>query len=169
MLHDRHRELAVKKRDIRKRLNRPATVAPFPAADLAERMNAAVLAWWADIFTLYDIDPDDPMRWERVAWHLACDLFPNFEIVGKSSIGSPGSRAEVMKLFYEFQAYRPQSGGSKYKIFLRDHFAECKRCNLTTAESLKGAMLKASRRHKSNRYDEELLARFETMKALGLT
>jgi hypothetical protein len=69
-----------------------------------------------------------------------------------------------MKLFYEFQAYKSQSGGS----FLCDHSAECKRRNLTTAESLKGAMLRARRQHRLDRYGEELLVRFESMKALGL-
>src|ERR1700694_2374246 len=96
--------LARRRLELRKQLNRPAIVPPFPAADLAERKDAAVCAWWSGICDLYDVDPDSPARWERLAWHLACDLFPNFAIVGRSSVGTPGTKNRVMELFYKFQA-----------------------------------------------------------------
>jgi hypothetical protein len=171
MLRDPKAELIARgKRTLRKQLNRPAIVAPFPVEDCSERSDAAVLAWFAKIFELYDIDPASPTRWEQVAWSLAFDLFPNFKIIGKSNIGHPGTAPLVMELFYRFQEYERQRGqaGSKYKNFLRNHAAECAACKLKTEMALKGAMLRARKQHSLDRYNEDLLIRLGAMKALGL-
>ena len=166
MMHGPSKALA--RRTLRQRLNRPVVVNPFPAADLSERRNAAIAAWFAGIFELYDIDPDSPTRWERVAWHLASDLFPNFATIGKSSVGNPGTKNQVRELYYKFQAYRPGKGGSKYKQFMAEHRAACNACNIKTHRSLATAMLHMRAEHVRDRRNTELLVRLETMKALGI-
>jgi hypothetical protein len=159
---------ALARRTLRQRLNRPVVVNPFPATDLSERRNAAIAAWVAQIFELYGIDPASPERWERGFWHLASDLFPNFATIGKSSVGNPGTKDKVRELFYKFQAYRPDKQGSKYKCFLADHRAACRACNIKTADTLKGAMLRMRHERDRDRRNTELLTRIESMKALGL-
>jgi hypothetical protein len=169
MLHDPKRELAARKKSIKKHLNRPVVVNPFPVDDYSERRDAAIVAWFAGIFELYDIDPASPTRWEQAAWFLAFDLFPNFATIGKSNMGNPGTKAEVMKLFYKFQIYEQQPRkGSKYKNFLHDHRAECAACKLHSDRTLKVAMARARRQHGVDRAAEELLIRLGSMKALGI-
>jgi hypothetical protein len=130
MLRDPKR-IAREKRALRKQLNRPVIVAPFPVEDFSERSDTAVLGWFAKIFELYDIDPASPTRWEQAAWSLAFDRFPNFKIIGKSNIGRPGTKADVMELFYKFQNYEPppRSTGSKYKKFLELILPNAQRAN----------------------------------------
>jgi hypothetical protein len=143
-------------------------VPAFPASDLKERMNAAVETWIADIFNLYDVDPDPRIaaRWEHLAWCLACDKFPNFRIVGLPNVGRPGTAARNMRLFDKFQSYENPRKGPKYKNFMRDHPADCRA--FKTAETFKGAMLRARKQHDLDRSSTEKYLRHATMKALGI-
>ena len=172
MLHAPKRELIARgKRLLRKQLNRPVVVSPSPPYDHSERKDAAVLAWWAKIFELYDIDPASPTRWEQAAWFLAVNLFPNFTIIEgkKSKIGRSDTKAEVMELFYKFQDYKPppKPKGSKYKKFLKAYFAECAACKLKSPMALKLALARARKQH-NDRRNQDLLLRHAVMKALGL-
>ncbi len=169
MLHDPNRELEARKKSaLRKHLNRSVIVNPFPIRDYSERRDAAIAAWFGDIFELYDINPISSTRWEQVAWFLASDLFPKFATISKSNMGNPGTKAEVMELFHKFQSYKPRKKGSKYKLFLRDHAAECRACKLKSDRALKVAMARARKQHSLDRNNEDLLVRFEAMRALGL-
>src|ERR1700677_3653974 len=109
------------RRAARRRLNPPVIVSPYPFETISERRDAAIAAWFADLFHLYDLDPNSETRWEQVAWALAFDLFPKFGTVGKSNVGAPGTRAGVLQLFHKFQSYQPRAKGSKYTNFLSDH------------------------------------------------
>jgi hypothetical protein len=164
------RRIARRRRALHKELNQPVVVAPFPIADLAERSDAAVIAWFTKLFELYDVDPVSSTRWEILAMRLALERFPNFELVGVSpKVGNPGTKDDVAKLYRVFRNYEASRGsGSKFKNFLRDHRAACAACKITTPASLKEAMRRARRQYEADRRGEELLIRHEMMKALGI-
>jgi hypothetical protein len=160
--------------ELRRRLNSPAVVNPFPLADYPERKDAAVRQWVADLFELYDIAPTGETAWEQLAWRLAVELFPHFRIVAKSNVGAPDTRDAVTALVHQFEAFQPrlsprQGGkGSKYKQFLDAHSADCAAAKIKTEGALKDAVYRSRKRIQSTRFLEEQLVRFETMKALGL-
>ncbi len=157
------------KEALRLRLNRPAAVGVFPSRDYSERVDKAIIAWWADIFAFYEIDPASPTRWERVAWFLACEAFPKFNIVNYSrAAGAPSTRDKIVRLLDSFDAFQPDGGGSKYKAFLRDRAKDCAACGIEEPGALKGAMLRARRQRALDQQAEAALVRFETMKALGI-
>jgi len=170
MLHDPRKIEDRRKEAMRRELNRPVVVAPFPIADYAARKDAAVLTWFGKLCEVYDIDPKAPSRWEQLAMRLALERFPNFELHSKQpKVGNPGTKNDVMKLFHAFQNYAlPRGSGSKYKKFWNDHQAACKACKIKTAGALKEAMRRARQQHDVDRRNEELLIRHETMKALGI-
>jgi hypothetical protein len=157
------------KEALRLRLNRPAVVGVFPTRDYSERADKAIVEWWADIFAFYEIDPASPTRWERVAWCLACEAFPKFNIVSYSrAAGAPSTRDKIVRLLDTFDAFQPGGGGSKYKAFLRDHAQNCTACGIEEPGALKGAMLRARRQRALDQQAEAAFVRFETMKALGI-
>jgi hypothetical protein len=151
-----------------KRLNKPAIVGLFPVADLSQRRDEAVNAWWRDIFEYFEVDPTGPHAWEQIAWRLAVRVFPNFKIVGMSNTGAPRTQEKVDALLELFEAYDPPDKGSKYKQFLKEHANECNASGIKSPESLKDAFSRARWRRKDSKALEEALVRFETARALGI-
>src|SRR5260370_11068880 len=160
---------AARKPEVRTRLNRPRIVSPFPAADLSSRMDEAVMAWWRDIFEYFDVDPTGAHCWEQIAWRLAGTLYPNFKIIGTSNIGAPRTQELTDELLALFEAYVPPEKGSAYKQFLGDHDRACQACDIKGDNSLRDAIFRARRRRERNKANEEVLIRFETMKAMGVS
>lgn len=164
--HARRREA------MRRELDRPV-VAEHPSlslADLSADRDAAVLAWFDKVFQFYDIDPAATTRWEQLAMRLALERFPNLAVLDVApKVGNPGTKDDVAKLFELFRNFQaPRGAGSKYKIFQREHQADCEACNIKTEESLRHAMRRAQQQVEQDRIGRELLVRIGTMKALGL-
>jgi len=150
---------------LRKRLNRPVVVAPFPADDHSRRIDEVVDAWWHDIFEYFDVDPNRQDRWEVIAWCLARLAFPKFDVVDASKGGAPRTESKVDHLLALFEAYRPPNKGSAYKQFLRDHKSKCDACGIESYGALKDAIFRARRR----RTRRDLLFRVGSMRARGIT
>jgi hypothetical protein len=170
MLYDLRKAKSRRKKAQRRELDRPVRVAYFPAEDLAERKDAAVVAWLAKVFAFYNVDPAASSRWEQLAWRLTRELFPNFQITTfQAKAGNPGTKEKVLKLFRLFDGYQvPRAAGSKYKKFWREHRAACAACNIKTAGSLKEAMRRARRQAAVDRANMELLVRAAALKAYGI-
>jgi len=159
-----------------RRLDRPVVVGVFPTANFSERKDAAVNERLTEIFAAYDVDPYGAHSWEMLAWRLAVDLFPKFEVVNlpARAPGKPNTRKKMRELLDLFEAYRPtaksrQNGvGSRYKHFLSEHKAKCAACKITTEGSLKSAVSVAKQLRAKEKSQEEALVRFETIRALGL-
>ena len=170
MLYDLRRAKARRKKAQRRELDQPVFVAYLPTEDLAERKDAATLAWFDKVFAFYNIDQGARSRWEQLAWRLTLEMFPNFRITtAQLKAGNPGSREKVIRLFEAFENYQvPRGAGSRYKKFLRDHLAACAACKIKTAESLRLAMGRARRQAALDRANMELLVRHAAMKAYGI-
>jgi hypothetical protein len=143
-------------------LNRPVVVkhTSLSLADMPAERDAAVMAWFDRLCKFYDIDPAAPTRWEQLAMRLAFDHFPNFALLDTPpKVGNPGTKNDTRELFETFENYQRQGAGSKYKLFLRDHRAECAACKIKTEGSLKEAMRRAKRQAEQDRIGEELLFR----------
>jgi hypothetical protein len=149
---------------LRKRLNRPVVVAPFPADDHAERTDTAIEAWWHDIFEYFDVDLNRQDRWEVIAWCLARLAFPKFDIIDCAKGGAPKTENKADHLLAVFEAYRLGKKKATYKQFLRDHGPECEACGIKTNGALKDAIFRARRR----RARRDLLRQFGLMQALGV-
>jgi hypothetical protein len=157
-------KLAREKRELWRRLNKPRIVSPFPAADLCQRMEEAVTAWWRDIFEYFGVEPNGPHSWELIACRLAGSLFPGFDIVGKSKVGAPVTAEKVDSLLNLFEAFRPPKGGRGLKAFLEVHKADCDACGIKNYGSLKDAFYRARKRQRGT----QLLIQFEMERALGI-
>jgi hypothetical protein len=170
MLYDLRKAKARRKKAARRELNRPMFVPCFPAEDYAARQQAAVAAWYVRIFEFYNIDPAAPSCWHQLAWRLARELFPDFQLTNaQPKAGNPGTREKVMRLFEVFENYQvPAGAGSKYKNFWREHRAECAACKIKTAESLRLAMGRARRLAERDRANVELLLHAAAVKAYGI-
>lgn len=161
-------KLAREKQELWRRLNKPRIVSPYPAADLDQRMDEAVSAWWRDIFAYFDIEPNGPHSWEQIAWCLAGRQFPGFDIVGKSKVGAPKTVEKVDRLLELFEAFHPPRGGRGLKAFLEVHKADCGACGIKNYDLLKDAFYRARKRRVLLRRGRELLFQSGMFRALGL-
>lgn len=152
------------KAELRRRLNAPAVVNPFPLADYEERKDAAVRQWIAGLFRYYEVDLAGENAWEHLAWRLAVDRFSGFQILAQSNIGAPRTEDRVDALLSLYESENPRL---RYPKFLRAHKEECNALGLREPNSVKDAFYRARRRRAQARDTEQLLVHLETMKALN--
>ena len=134
-----------------------------------KRADAAVRAWWENIFCYYDIDPASPDRWERVSWYLAVKAFPEFRLIQSAPVGRQKATPKRAKLLSKFEDYQaPKRGpkrGSKSKHFLTEHRAACAAAGVKTENGLKAAIAKAKRERKIEREGVELRRAIDAIQA----
>jgi hypothetical protein len=152
-----------------RRLDHPVVVSPFPPADFSERQDAAIRKWFAEIFETYNVDASEGHAWELLAWRLALDLFPKFEIVGREPGTGPRTQDQAAELLKLYEADKAAGKRTTMKQFVLEHAAECNAIGIKSDRALSTAFYNVRQRAKTDEASQALLVRWATTHvALGL-